>query len=246
MRFNTMGKNGQALSMICYVIVILAMLYSGAAMMNSNCKTHCSVLFIASLLVLILMSIMLFTNVTESFMFTEKATNVDCPTCKIKENFTPIRPSAYAPLKQTSLTTTQAPEYTPKSAENVMPVDQQLAVYSGNFMPPIAQVVFKPNCFCTSFNQIRPSSPTPSNELGRVRGFQIPALNNFTLLISCNNLAVSNTCSRVSAPHGPEIIRGSLSFVIQVCNDFISKIRNIMYQTSNLLIIVFLLMTVFF
>ena len=56
-------------------------------------------------------------------------------------------------------------------------------------------------------SQANPSSPTPSKQLGRVRGFQIPARNASTPA-SRNREAVSITCSLLSALHGPAISNG--------------------------------------
>lgn len=67
-----------------------------------------------------------------------------------------------------------------------------------------------PVSFFTSFNQARPSTPIPSKPPGLVRGFQIPARNIFCpLAASC--LAVSITCSSVSALHGPAMTIGLLA-----------------------------------
>ena len=62
------------------------------------------------------------------------------------------------------------------------------------------------SCF-TSFNQGRPTVPTPSNPPGLVLGFQMPALKILTPFLA-NSLAVHNTCSRLSALQGPAIIMG--------------------------------------
>jgi hypothetical protein len=48
----------------------------------------------------------------------------------------------------------------------------------------------------------------PSKEWGRVLGFQIPDRNTDTLLILASCLAVSITCSSVSALQGPAIRKG--------------------------------------
>ena len=56
-------------------------------------------------------------------------------------------------------------------------------------------------------NQSKAGSPRPSNELGRVRGFQTPARNKW--MPECFNArAVSNTCFSDSALQGPLIRNG--------------------------------------
>ena len=62
------------------------------------------------------------------------------------------------------------------------------------------------NSFASS-SHFSASSPVPSNEPGRVRGFHTPARNN-CMFIALSAAAVSSTCSRVSALHGPAIIKG--------------------------------------
>ena len=59
----------------------------------------------------------------------------------------------------------------------------------------------------------RPTSPTPSKELGRVRGFQIPALSKSIFPVAFNLTAVSTTCSSVSALQGPAIRKGDFFLV---------------------------------
>ena len=54
-----------------------------------------------------------------------------------------------------------------------------------------------------SIIQMRPSSPTPSNESGRVRGFQMPPRNTCALPVAYNSPAVASSCSRDSTLHGP-------------------------------------------
>jgi hypothetical protein len=63
---------------------------------------------------------------------------------------------------------------------------------------PLATCLF----FC--FSTISNLFPTPSNPPGRVLGFQIPALKYLHLNLSTHVLF--NTCSSVSALHGPAII----------------------------------------
>ena len=56
-----------------------------------------------------------------------------------------------------------------------------------------------------------PLSPTPSKVPGRVRGFQIPARRTSTTPVAASLTHVSSVCSRVSALHGPDMIRGRLA-----------------------------------
>jgi len=69
-----------------------------------------------------------------------------------------------------------------------------------------------PVSFFTSLSQASPSTPTPSKPPGLVRGFQMPARNIF-IPLAANCLAVSITCSSVSALHGPAITRGRFSSI---------------------------------
>ena len=70
------------------------------------------------------------------------------------------------------------------------------------------------SCF-TLLSHFSPSVPTPSNEFGRVLGFHIPARNRLTSFILANCVAVSITCSSVSALHGPEIRKGLPLYPLQ-------------------------------
>src|SRR5690606_8986282 len=68
------------------------------------------------------------------------------------------------------------------------------------------------------FNYSKPIVLLPSNSPGRVRGFQIPALQTDTFPVAANNCAGVNNCSSVSALQGPEIIQGSFLMSSQVFN----------------------------
>ena len=59
----------------------------------------------------------------------------------------------------------------------------------------------------TSLSHWRPSAPMPSKPPGRVRGFQMPARNMRTPW-AARRRAVSSTCCRVSALHGPAMMTG--------------------------------------
>ena len=63
-------------------------------------------------------------------------------------------------------------------------------------------LIFSP----ASFSQFNPTFPTPSKELGRVLGFQIPALKKLIFVFSFIFTAVDINCSFDSALHGPAII----------------------------------------
>src|SRR5574344_184924 len=64
---------------------------------------------------------------------------------------------------------------------------------------------------CLTFlSHSKPTEPMPSNAPGLVRGFQMPARNILTPL-DASNLAVSITCSSVSALQGPAMTNGFLS-----------------------------------
>ena len=58
-----------------------------------------------------------------------------------------------------------------------------------------------------------PLRPTPSNEPGFVRGFQMPALSTSTRPVSAIRRQVSSVCSSVSALHGPEIMSGRFALM---------------------------------
>src|ERR1019366_5771771 len=80
-----------------------------------------------------------------------------------------------------------------------------------------------------------PFIPMPSNMPGLVLGFQIPALNTSTLSVLARRVAVSTTCSSVSALQGPLIINGRLfhfscitSFMVVVCVCMVKLILKIL------------------
>jgi len=68
-------------------------------------------------------------------------------------------------------------------------------------------VVSIPVSSLTFVSHFSPISPTPSNDPGRVLGFQIPALK-ILIPILFRLCAVFSTCSSFSALHGPEIMMG--------------------------------------
>src|SRR5688572_13948068 len=71
-------------------------------------------------------------------------------------------------------------------------------------------VVGMPVCFFACNNQGKPFTPMPSNIPGFVLGFQMPARRISTLPVAARRCAVCNTCSSVSALHGPLMISGRL------------------------------------
>ena len=68
-----------------------------------------------------------------------------------------------------------------------------------------------PVALFTSLSHSRPGSPIPSNVPGLVRGFHTPARITSTLPERASCMAVSTVCSRVSALHGPAMMRGLLA-----------------------------------
>ena len=74
-----------------------------------------------------------------------------------------------------------------------------------------------PVSFFTSLSQVKPSTPIPSKPPGLVRGFQMPARKILIPLLA-KALAVSITCSSVSALQGPEMTMGRLSSMPGNCN----------------------------
>ena len=71
--------------------------------------------------------------------------------------------------------------------------------------------VGRPVSALTWASHSRPISPMPSNEFGRVRGFQIPARNALTCGDATSPRAVASICSADSALHGPAITHGKWS-----------------------------------
>src|ERR1051326_1052532 len=84
-------------------------------------------------------------------------------------------------------------------------------------------VVSKPNSFFTFFSQVKPTLPTPSNELGLVLGFHIPERKIVTRSSFASSRAVLITCSSVSAPQGPLITSGRFAFGSQSLSGTMSR-----------------------
>ena len=74
----------------------------------------------------------------------------------------------------------------------------------------ISVAVSIPVSFLTACNHGNALMPFPSNLPGMVRGFQSPARNILTPLLA-SRFAVANTCSFVSALHGPAMTNGLFS-----------------------------------
>ena len=71
-------------------------------------------------------------------------------------------------------------------------------------------VMGSPVIFFACASQGSPFVPMPSNKPGLVRGFQMPARKISILPVLARRVAVSSTCSSVSALQGPLIINGRL------------------------------------
>ncbi len=82
--------------------------------------------------------------------------------------------------------------------------------------------VYIPVSRFTRCSQAMPSTPTPSNPPGLVRGFHSPARNSLKPS-AASSRAVSITCSSVSALHGPAMtsgLRGSSPGKLMGCKSF--------------------------
>ena len=69
----------------------------------------------------------------------------------------------------------------------------------------------RPVAALTSLSHSSAGSPTPSKVPGCVRGFHTPARMTSTRPERASCMAVSTVCSRVSALHGPAMMRGRLA-----------------------------------
>lgn len=137
--FDTLTKNEKGIIITLTVISALLIAYSLICVAEKKMKSF-FVFMTTGVIMFSLSMAFILMKPTKSESYQSS-----CPSCKpsVKEEYTET-PQYVNLEKQNSTEQRTKPSYLPKSIDNVMPINQDVATYSGNYMMPISQVILKP------------------------------------------------------------------------------------------------------